>query len=124
MRCKLGPAWLAVAALCVVAAWPALADTQFRVRQMTRNDIPPGKGQCDIRLRVDGEVEVSVRGDMVYVRTISGRGALDEGSECNESFAGWEHPGFQVRGRGRPRGTPASLAALPRQQFRRRRENP
>ncbi len=84
MRCKLGPAWLAVAALCVVAAWPALADTQFRVRQMTRNDIPPGKGQCDIRLRVDGEVEVSVRGDTVDVRAISGRGAFDEGSECNE----------------------------------------
>ncbi len=51
---------------------------------MTRNDVPFGKGQCDIRLRVDGEVEVSVRGDMVYVRTISGRDARDEGSECND----------------------------------------
>ncbi len=51
---------------------------------MTRNDVPLGKGQCDIRLRVDGEVEVSVRGDMVYVRTISGRDAIDEGSECND----------------------------------------
>ena len=65
---------------------------------MTRDDIPSGKGQCDIRLAVDGEVEVSVRGDMVYVRTISGRDALDEGSECNDSFAGSEHPEFQVRG--------------------------
>ena len=83
MRCKLWLAWLAVAALCVLAALPALADTQFRVRQMTRNDVPPGKGQCDIRLRIDGEAEVSVRDDMVYIRTISGRGARDEGSECN-----------------------------------------
>jgi hypothetical protein len=86
MRRKLWLAGLAVAALCVLAALPALADTQFRVRQMTRNDVPLGKGQCDIRLRVDGEVEVSVRGDMVYVRTISGRDARDEGSECNDPF--------------------------------------
>ena len=74
---------LAVAALCVAAALPALADTQFRVQQMTRNDVPVGKGQCDIWLRIDGEAEVSTRGDMVYIRTISGRGARDDGSECN-----------------------------------------
>jgi hypothetical protein len=84
MKCKFGFAWLAAAVLCVVAAWPALADTQFRVRQMTRNDIPLGKGQCDIRLLVDGETEVSVRGDMVSIRTVSGRDARDEGSECND----------------------------------------
>jgi hypothetical protein len=80
---KLWLAWSTLAALCVLGAWPALADTEFRVRQMTRSDVPPGKGQCDIRLRVDGEAEVSVRGDTVYVRTISGRDARDEGSECN-----------------------------------------
>jgi hypothetical protein len=84
MKCKFGFAWVAAGVFCVVAAWPALADTQFRVRQMTRNDIPLGKGQCDIRLFVDGESEVSVRGDMVYIRTVSGRDARDEGSECNE----------------------------------------
>lgn len=70
--------------VCLLAALPAMADTRFRVRQMTRNDVPFGKGQCDIRLQVDGEAEVSVRGDMVYVRTISGRDARDVGSECNE----------------------------------------
>lgn len=63
---------------------PLSADTQFRVKHMTRTDIPLGKGQCDIRLKVDNEAEVSVRGDMVYVRTISGRDARDDGSECNE----------------------------------------
>ena len=41
---------------------------------MTRDDVPVGKGQCDIRLQVDGEVEVSVRGDRVDVRTIIGAG--------------------------------------------------
>ena len=64
-------------------ALPAFADTQFRVRQTTRNDIPPGKGQCDIRLQVDNEVEVTFRRDTVFVRTLSGQNARDDGSECN-----------------------------------------
>lgn len=63
---------------------PLLADTQFTVRRMTRNDVPLGKGQCDIRLQIDNEAEVSVRGDQVFIRTISGRDARDDGSECND----------------------------------------
>jgi hypothetical protein len=62
---------------------PAMADTRFQARRMTRDDVPLGKGQCDIRLQVDNEVEVSVRGDQVWVRTISGQDARDDGSECN-----------------------------------------
>lgn len=50
---------------------------------MTRDDVPPGKGQCDIRLQVDNEVEVAVRRDFVNVRTLAGRDARDDGSECN-----------------------------------------
>lgn len=65
------------------AALPSWADTQFRVRQMTRDDVPRGKGQCDIRLIVDEDVEVTVRGDFVTVRTLKGRDARDDGSECN-----------------------------------------
>jgi len=65
------------------AGLPAWADTQFRVRQMTRNDVPHGKGQCDIRLMVDEEVEVTVRGDFVTARTLRGRDARDDGSDCN-----------------------------------------
>ena len=42
-------------------ALPALADTRFQIRRMTRDDVPLGKGQCDIRLQVDNEVEVAVR---------------------------------------------------------------
>lgn len=66
------------------AVTPVWADTQFRARKMSRNDVPLGKGQCDIWLYVDNEVEVAVRGDMVSVRTISGRESRDGGSECNE----------------------------------------
>jgi hypothetical protein len=62
---------------------PAAADTRFRIRRMTRDDVPLGKGQCDIRLQVDNEAEVSVRGDNVLIHTISGRDPYDDGSECN-----------------------------------------
>ena len=50
---------------------------------MTRDDVPLGKGQCDIRLQVDNEVEVTVRGDQVVVHTLAGQDARDDGSECN-----------------------------------------
>jgi hypothetical protein len=69
--------------LVLAAALPALADTQFQVRRMTRDDVPIGKGQCDIRLQVDNEVEVMVRGDRVSIRTLAGQDARDDGSECN-----------------------------------------
>jgi hypothetical protein len=77
-----GIGWLALLAL------PVSADTQFRARKMTRDDVPFGKGQCDIRLQIDGEAEVSVRGDEVSIRTISGRDGRDDGSECNEPLPG------------------------------------
>jgi hypothetical protein len=78
--------FIRIAALvaCAGAALPALADSQFRVRRMQRNDVPFGKGQCDIRLQVDNEVEVTLRGDTVFARTIAGQEPRDDGSECNE----------------------------------------
>lgn len=88
-------------ALLLLVSLPALADTQFRARRMTRGDVPLGKGQCDIRLRVDNEAEVSVRGDMVYVRTISGRDARDDGSECNEPLPDRLIEGFNFEVRDR-----------------------
>src|SRR5437762_10372073 len=75
-------------------AVPALADTQFRVRRMMRNDVPMGKGQCDIRLQVDQEAEVSLRGDTVSIRTLAGRDPRDEGSECNEPMPVGDLAGF------------------------------
>src|SRR3982074_432600 len=69
--------------VCLISVLPALADTRFQIRRMTRNDVPNGKGQCDIRLQVDDQVEVMVRGDDVFIRTLSGQDARDDGSECN-----------------------------------------
>jgi hypothetical protein len=61
---------------------------------MARNDAPPGRGQCDIRLQVDDQVEVAVSGDQVFVRTLSGQDARDDGSECNAPLPGGDVPGF------------------------------
>jgi hypothetical protein len=82
------------ALLILCATLPAMADTRFQARRMMRDDVPVGKGQCDIRLQVDNEVEVSVRGEMVYVRTISGMDARDDGSECNAPLPNRDIQGF------------------------------
>jgi hypothetical protein len=89
------PSRYGAAILLLCAALPALADTTFQVRRMTRDDVPPGKGQCDIRLQVDNEVEVSVRGDLVAIRTIAGRDARDDGSECNGPLPNRDIVGFK-----------------------------
>lgn len=80
--------------MAALACLPASADSQFQVRQMTRGDVAPGKGQCDIRLQVDEEVEAALRGDIVFLRTLSGREARDDGSECNLPLPGREVRGF------------------------------
>jgi len=72
-----------------------MADTRFRVRQMNRDDVPFGKGQCDIRLQVDNEVEVAVQRDVVSIHTISGQEARDDGSECNQPLPDRDLRGFQ-----------------------------
>lgn len=64
---------------------------------MTRDDIPLGKGQCDIQLQVDGEAEVTVRRDMVVIHTLSGREPRDEGSECNAPLPDRDILGFQFQ---------------------------
>ena len=92
---KLFRTGMVLLALC--AALPALADTQFRIRRMTRNDVPPGKGQCDIRLQVDNEVDVSVHGDMVMIHTLAGRDPRDDGSECNAPLPDRDLQGFNFQ---------------------------
>ena len=88
---------IALVLLALSAAIPAFADTQFRVRKMTRDDIPLGKGQCDIQLQVDSEAEITVRRDTVLVHTISGREPRDEGSECNAPLPDRDNVGFEFQ---------------------------
>jgi hypothetical protein len=84
--------WVIAGAL--LAAAPIWGDAQFRVRQTTRNDIPPGKGQCDIRLQVDNEADIRLHRDMVIIHTIAGRDPFDDGSECNAPLPDRDFAGF------------------------------
>jgi hypothetical protein len=61
---------------------------------MTRAGVPTGKVQCDIRLQVDGEIEAALRGDTVFLHTVSGREARDDGSECSLPLPAREVGGF------------------------------
>ena len=88
---------IGILAVLLCAALPALADTQFRIRRMTRDDVPMGKGQCDIRLQVDNEVRISVRGDSVFARTLAGRDPSDDGSECNMPLPDRPVPDFHFQ---------------------------
>jgi hypothetical protein len=81
--------------IALPVACAALADTSFTARRMTRGDVPLGKGQCDIRLQIDGEAEVSLARDRVHIRTISGRDGYDDGSECNFPVPRDRLDGFQ-----------------------------
>ena len=88
--------------LIVLAAPLVSADTQFRIRKPMRDAVPLGKGQCDIRLQITGEAEVSLRGDVVFVRTISGKGGRDDGSACSEPLPNRNVPGFTFDASGNP----------------------
>lgn len=101
------PAILCAAGLAILSfcMQPAAADTEFRARLMTRVDVP-GRGQCDIRVQIDGEADVSVQGDLVHLRTLPGRGGRDDGSECNAPLPARKVPGFHFEvhdGRGEVR---------------------
>ncbi|MDZ7640144.1 MAG: hypothetical protein U5J83_18145 [Bryobacterales bacterium] len=74
---------LGAAAALLVFASVASADINFTVKRMTRDDVPSGQGQCDLRFRVDNEVEVTLQADRVNIRPLAGQESRDEGSECN-----------------------------------------
>jgi hypothetical protein len=72
-----------VIAAVVLSAIPACADSRFSITIIPRPELPPGKGQCDIRLSIDSEVKITLRRDQIIVHTVSGEDARDDGSDCN-----------------------------------------
>jgi hypothetical protein len=68
--------------LLLLATLPIFGDSHFQIRRKTSADVPIGKAQCDLRLRIDGEAEITFRKDQVDVRTLSGQDARDNGSTC------------------------------------------
>jgi hypothetical protein len=82
--------------LPVLLALPAGADVQFHARPMTDAKIPRGKAECEIRLMVDQQVEVSLHGDTIGVHTLTGADARDNGSECSAPLPGRVVDGFTM----------------------------
>lgn len=94
---------IALALLAVISAW---ADSHFRVQLTPRTDVMSLKQQCDIRLKVDDQVEVKIHKDQVQIHTLSGQDAHNDGSECTAALPGHEAPGFAfqaIDGRGEVR---------------------
>lgn len=73
------------------------AQTSFQVKKMTRTDVPKGQGQCDLRLEVDSQAEISLQGDLVNIRNINGKGGRDVGCECNLPLPSWNLQGFNFQ---------------------------
>jgi hypothetical protein len=82
-------------------ASPAQADIRFQAKPMTGAKLPSGKAQCEIRLAVDKQVEVSLHGDMVAVHTLTGSDARDNGSECSAPLPAAAMDGFRLEVRKR-----------------------
>jgi len=86
------------------------------VRRSSNWDANRRDGQCTIRVRIDGEADVELRGDRVMIHIVSGGPGRDEGSECNAPVpsGGISNFRFQgVDGRGEVR-----LSQEPRKQNR------
>ena len=66
--------------LTSLAAAQGLSNIEFRPRFTSSLD--SREGSCKLRLRIDDEAQVTMRGDRVVVRTLRGAPARDVGSEC------------------------------------------
>lgn len=85
-----------LALLLLAAAIPARGDIRFRAQPMKVTEAPLDHGQCDIRLRLDGEAEVAIRGDVVSVHTISGHDARNDASVCSRPLPDHGVHGFSL----------------------------
>jgi hypothetical protein len=71
---------VAAIAFAGLAAAQSVPTTEFRPRFTSSLDAR--EGSCKLRLRIDDEVEVVMRGDRVFARAVRGAAARDVGSEC------------------------------------------
>ena len=76
--------WTMLAAALLTAA-PLAADrfTEFRARPTRDFNPRAAEGWCAVRVWVDDEVNVFVRGSRVMVETVRGRRPYDAGTECS-----------------------------------------
>ena len=89
--------FVVAAAVLVSGTAFAQSDLQLRPRQLPGWDSRAREGRCEIRVWVDNRAEVRLRGDTVFVRTLEGAKARDEGSECTQPLPYNSVRDFQVR---------------------------
>lgn len=82
-------------------AWGQTADTVFTPKQKNWDE-RADRGECTIRVWIDDEADIELRGNNVRVRTISGQPGRDDGTECNQplpvNVRSFEFKGIDGRG--------------------------
>lgn len=76
-----------------------LSDTSFRPKRTSDWSANRRDGKCTIRVRIDDNTDVVLRGEEVRLSVIQGRPGWDEGSECNSPLPFGGVSNFQFRGR-------------------------
>lgn len=73
-------------------------DNSFTPRQMGGYQEGRRDGKCTIRVRIDDEADVELRGNRVIIHVVKGAPGRDEGSECNSPLPYGGLSNFQFRG--------------------------
>jgi hypothetical protein len=73
------------------------SDYELHARRMPGWDPRSREGRCTVHVWVDNRAEVRMRGDSIFVRTLEGSRARDEGSECSQPMPFSSVRDFQVR---------------------------
>jgi hypothetical protein len=97
LKRKFYPLFFAAATLATSTGAFGQAETQLRVRQLPGWDARAREGRCEVRVWVDNRADVRMRGDTIFVRTLAGSKARDEGSECSQPLPYNSVRDFQIR---------------------------
>ena len=74
----------AAAAVLAAGSCYGQVEIQLRARQLPGWDPRQREGHCQVRVWVDDHAEIRMRGDRIWVTTVEGAKARDEGSECSQ----------------------------------------
>lgn len=75
-----------------------MGENAFTPRQMGGYQEGRRDGKCTIRVRIDDEADVALRGNQVVIHVVRGAPGRDEGSECNSPLPRGGISNFRFRG--------------------------
>ena len=85
------------AALLFSSVGFAQIDVQVRLGKQPGWDPRAREGRCEVRMWVDHQAELRIRGDVISVRTLEGARSYDEGSRCSQPLPYNSISDFQIR---------------------------